>query len=163
MKIKFVIRLASNSFTYHMLDKMVLNKDQSSFTSEIAHHLNLNPDYDLIALLNACEDFLTMSKIKKYSQKKKTVYNNEKLVLQIKRILDITNRRLIPSFLFNIIKFEVVLSVKKLILIRDTALNLFSNNNFVCLFFLSIFYIVLDNVNFFTDDKINNIVIRDFD
>jgi hypothetical protein len=163
MKIKFVIRLASNSFTYHMLDKMVLNKDQSSFTSEIAHHLNLNPDYDLIALLNACEDFLTMSKIKKYSQKKKPVYNNEKLVLQIKRILDITNRRLIPSFLFNIIKFEVVLSVKKLVLIRDTALNLFSNNNFMCLFFLSIFYIFLDNVNFFTDDKINNIVIRDFD
>jgi hypothetical protein len=69
------------------------------------------------------------------------VYNNEKLVLQIKRILDMTNRRSIPCFLFNIIKIEVVLSAKKLLVIRHTALNLFTHNNFMCLFFYQFFYL----------------------
>ena len=66
IEIKFVIRLASNVFTYHMLDKMILDKDQSRFTSEIANHLNLNPDYDFFALLNACENYLMMSNTKNY-------------------------------------------------------------------------------------------------
>jgi len=66
-----------------------------------------------------------MSETKKNSQKKHPVYNNEKLVLQIKRILDMTNHRLILSFLFNIIKFEVVLSAKKLLVMRETAVNSF--------------------------------------
>jgi hypothetical protein len=164
MKIKFVIRLASNVFTYQMLENMILHKDQSSFTTEIANHLSLNQDYDLIALLNACENFLQMSKTKKNSQKNHPVYNNEKLVLQIKRILDMTNRRLIPSFLFNIIKFETVLSVKKLLVMRETAVNLLTHNNFLCVFFMiNFFLLMLKTSNFFTDDNNNNILIRDVD
>jgi hypothetical protein len=44
-----------------MLENMILHKDQSSFTTEKANHLSLNQDDDLIALLNACENFLQMS------------------------------------------------------------------------------------------------------
>jgi hypothetical protein len=164
MKIKFVIRLASNVFTYQMLENMILHKDQSSFTTEIANHLSLNQDYDLIALLNACENFLQMSKTKKNSQKNHPVYNNEKLVLQIKRILDMTNRRLILSFLFNIIKFETVFPVKKLLVMRETAVNLLTHNNFLCVFFMINFFLfMLQTSNFFTDDNNNNILIRDVD
>jgi len=80
--------------------------------------------------MNACENFLQMSKTKKNSQKNHPVYNNEKLVLQIKRISDMTNRRLIPSFLFNIIKFETVLPVKKLLVMRETAVVVINDTFF---------------------------------
>ena len=105
-----------------------------------------------------------MSKTKKNSQKNHPVYNNEKLVLQIKRISDMTNRRLIPSFLFNIIKFETVLPVKKLLVMRETAVNLLTHNNFLCVFFMINFFLfMLQTSNFFTDDNNNNILIRDVD
>jgi len=58
MKIKFVLRLNNNEHTRKMLIFMCNDREQNSFTSEVAKHLNLNQDYDHSALIIACEAFV---------------------------------------------------------------------------------------------------------
>jgi hypothetical protein len=125
MKIKFVLRLNNNVHTHKMLMFMCNDREQNSFTSEKAKHLNLNQDYDHSALIIACESFLKQSKVEKYQQKKNPIYTNVEEVLKIKQILDITNRHLIPAYLFNIIKFQTMTSKKKVCTQLDNCINSF--------------------------------------
>jgi len=75
--------------------------------------LKLNHDYDHRSLITACMLSDKISDKAKYKQKIEPVYNNEIKVQKIKRVLIQTKWHLIPAQLFDLIKFERIISKKE--------------------------------------------------
>ncbi len=133
--------------------------------SRVAKHLNLNQDYDHSALIIACEAFVKQSKSDKYHQKKNPVYTNHEEVIKIKQIIDMTNRYLIPAYLFNIIKFQTIITNNKVYKQVYYCINNIINdeNNLFYFFTILMYFLVLFFViHFFLRfNKNNNTRVRD--